>query len=49
MPEVLTVLSGREAIGAQARRTCASSYGDAPQGWYPALTGAPWPGLRRER
>lgn len=43
MPEVLTVLSGRESTvrrldGLRAR------HGDAPQGWYPHLTGAAWPG-----
>jgi len=43
MPEVLAVLSGREAT---VRRLDAlrAQYGDAPAAWYPALTGAPWPG-----
>ena len=43
MPEVLTVLSGRESI---VRRLDAlrAEYGDAPEAWYPALTGEPWPG-----
>ncbi len=43
MPEVLTVLSGRESV---VRRLDAlrAEYGDAPQAWYPALTGAMWPG-----
>lgn len=43
MPEVLTLLSGREST---VRRLDAlrSQYGDAPAGWYPALTGALWPG-----
>jgi type IV secretion system protein VirB4 len=42
MPEVLTVLSGRESTVRkldQLRET----YGDAPAAWYPALTGAAWP------
>ena len=43
MPEVLTVLSGRESI---VRRldSLRAEYGDAPADWYPALTGRPWPG-----
>jgi type IV secretion system protein VirB4 len=43
MPEVLTLLSGRESV---VRRldTLRSQYGDAPAGWYPALTGHVWPG-----
>lgn len=43
MPEVLTVLSGREST---VRRLDAlrAEYGDAPSAWYPALTGQPWPG-----
>ena len=43
MPEVLALLSGREST---VRRLDAlrAAYGDAPQGWYPALTGQPWPG-----
>ena len=43
MPEVLTVLSGRESI---VRRLDAlrAEYGDAPADWYPALTGGAWPG-----
>ncbi|MFC6621023.1 VirB4 family type IV secretion/conjugal transfer ATPase [Novosphingobium panipatense] len=43
MPEVLTVLSGREST---VRRLDAlrERHGDAPQAWYPALTGMPWPG-----
>jgi len=42
-PEVLAVLSGREAT---VRRLDAlrAQCGDAPAAWYPALTGAPWPG-----
>ncbi len=43
MPGVLTVLSGRESV---VRRLDAlrAEYGDAPAGWYPALTGESWPG-----
>jgi type IV secretion system protein VirB4 len=43
MPEVLTVLSGREST---VRRLDAlrAEYGDAPSAWYPALTGQSWPG-----
>jgi type IV secretion system protein VirB4 len=43
MPEVLTVLSGRESV---VRRLDAlrAEYGDAPSDWYPALTGREWPG-----
>ena len=43
MPEVLTILSGREST---VRRLDAlrAEYGDLPQDWYPALTGAFWPG-----
>lgn len=47
MPEVLTVLSGREST---VRRLDAlrSEYGDAPAAWYPALTGALWPGVAED-
>lgn len=43
MPEVLTVLSGRESI---VRRldSLRERYGDAPCAWYTPLTGAVWPG-----
>ncbi len=43
MPEVLTLLSGREST---VRRLDAlrAQYGDAPAAWYPALTGELWPG-----
>ncbi|MEO5587231.1 MAG: VirB4 family type IV secretion/conjugal transfer ATPase [Novosphingobium sp.] len=43
MPEVLTVLSGREST---VRRldTLRAQYGDGPANWYPALTGELWPG-----
>ncbi len=42
MPELLTVLSGRES---SVRRLDAlrAEFGDAPQGWWSALTGTPWP------
>jgi type IV secretion system protein VirB4 len=42
MPEVLTVLSGRESV---VRRLdgLRAEYGDAPAAWYPALTGTLWP------
>jgi type IV secretion system protein VirB4 len=43
MPELLTVLSGREA---SVRRLDAirQSVGDDPAHWYPLLTRSPWPG-----
>ncbi len=43
MPEVLTVLSGREST---VRRldTLRARFGDAPSAWFPELTGMPWPG-----
>lgn len=43
MPDVLTVLSGRESI---VRRldSLRELHGDAPAAWYPALTGEKWPG-----
>jgi type IV secretion system protein VirB4 len=43
LPEVLTVLSGREST---VRRLDAlrAEFGDAPSAWYPALTGELWPG-----
>ncbi|MBB6124890.1 VirB4 family type IV secretion/conjugal transfer ATPase [Sphingobium subterraneum] len=43
MPEVLTVLSGRESI---VRRLdlLRETLGDAPSRWFPELTGTPWPG-----
>jgi type IV secretion system protein VirB4 len=43
MPEVLTVLSGRESI---VRRldSLRATYGDDPAAWFETLTGAPWPG-----
>jgi type IV secretion system protein VirB4 len=43
MPEVLTILSGREST---VRRldTLREVHGDEPAQWYPHLTGALWPG-----
>ena len=43
MPEVLTILSGREST---VRRLdlLREALGDNPADWYPALTGRPWPG-----
>jgi len=43
MPDVLTVLSGRESI---VRRldTLRAELGDEPAAWFPSLTGMPWPG-----
>ncbi len=43
MPEVLTVLSGRE-LTVRKLDALRQQYGDAPAAWYPHLTGAPWPG-----
>ena len=42
MPDILTVLSGREST---VRRLddLRASVGDDPSHWYPLLTGAPWP------
>ena len=42
-PELLTLLSGRES---SVRRLdlLRAAVGDAPQNWFPALTGHPWPG-----
>ena len=43
MPDLLTILSGREA---SVRRLdmLRTQVGDDPARWYPLLTGAPWPG-----
>ncbi|MDE8650145.1 VirB4 family type IV secretion/conjugal transfer ATPase [Novosphingobium album (ex Liu et al. 2023)] len=43
MPEVLTVLSGREST-VRKLDTLRERYGDEPSAWYPLLTGANWPG-----
>lgn len=42
MPEVLTVLSGREST-VRKLDSLRETYGDAPAAWYPALTGEVWP------
>ena len=42
MPEVLTVLSGREST-VRKLDTLREAYGDAPAAWYPAMTGQVWP------
>ncbi|MBV1690155.1 VirB4 family type IV secretion/conjugal transfer ATPase [Novosphingobium sp. G106] len=42
MPEVLTVLSGREST-VRKLDTLRETYGDAPAAWYPVLTGQVWP------
>ena len=43
MPEVLTVLSGREST-VRKLDALRAQFGDAPAAWYPALTGELWPG-----
>jgi type IV secretion system protein VirB4 len=43
MPEVLTVLSGREST-VRKLDALRAELGDTPSAWYPALTGADWPG-----
>jgi type IV secretion system protein VirB4 len=43
MPEVLTLLSGRES-SVRKLDTLRERYGDDPAAWYPVLTGANWPG-----
>ena len=43
MPEVLTVLSGREST-VRKLDTLRERYGDEPRLWYPVLTGQSWPG-----
>ncbi|MDG2005121.1 MAG: VirB4 family type IV secretion/conjugal transfer ATPase, partial [Novosphingobium sp.] len=47
MPEVLTVLSGREAT-VRKLDGLRETHGDDPAGWYSHLTGADWPGDRRD-
>ena len=42
MPEVLTVLSGREST-VRKLDALRAQFGDAPAAWYPALTGELWP------
>ena len=46
-PEVLTVLSGREA-SVRKLDLLRGAMGDHPADWFPVLTGAPWPGGVRE-
>jgi type IV secretion system protein VirB4 len=43
MPEILTLLSGREST---VRRldSLRAAHGDHPSAWFEALTGTPWPG-----
>jgi type IV secretion system protein VirB4 len=43
MPEVLTVLSGREST-VRKLDALRERHGDDPADWYPLLTGAQWPG-----
>nr|WP_245620111.1 VirB4 family type IV secretion/conjugal transfer ATPase [Phenylobacterium immobile] len=43
MPEVLTLLSGREST-VRKLDSLRATYGDHPSAWYGALTGASWPG-----
>jgi type IV secretion system protein VirB4 len=43
MPEVLTLLSGREST-VRKLDALRALHGDEPAAWYEALTGAPWPG-----
>jgi type IV secretion system protein VirB4 len=43
MPEMLTVLSGREAT-VRKLDTIRASHGDDPATWYPYLIGSRWPG-----
>ncbi|TCM39828.1 type IV secretion system protein VirB4 [Novosphingobium sp. ST904] len=47
MPEVLTVLSGRESTVRKLDQL-RERYGDDPAAWYPRLTGFPWPGEPEE-
>lgn len=42
-PDMLTILSGREASVRRLDRL-REDHGDAPAGWFQALTGTPWPG-----
>jgi type IV secretion system protein VirB4 len=42
MPDILTVLSGREA-SVRHLDDLRAQYGDAPENWWTHLTGAPWP------
>ncbi|HEY0271446.1 MAG TPA: VirB4 family type IV secretion/conjugal transfer ATPase [Sphingomonas sp.] len=42
-PDMLTILSGRESSVRRLDRL-REEHGDAPAGWFQALTGTPWPG-----
>lgn len=42
-PELLTILSGRESTVRQLD-ALRETHGDAPEGWWSALTGTDWPG-----
>ena len=42
-PDVLTVLSGREA-SVRKLDNLRAELGNDPAAWYPRLTGHPWPG-----
>lgn len=43
MPDILTILSGRES-SVRALDSLRESYGDKPEKWYEHLTKTPWPG-----
>jgi len=43
MPEILTVLSGRES-SVRRLNDIRAAVGDDPAIWYPMLTRSPWPG-----
>jgi type IV secretion system protein VirB4 len=43
MPDILTILSGRES-SVRALDSLRLSYGDNPENWYEHLTKTPWPG-----
>jgi type IV secretion system protein VirB4 len=47
-PDLLTVLSGREASVRTLDRL-REVHGDAPAGWFEALTGTPWPVASEEQ
>ena len=48
MPDILTVLSGREA-SVRMLDDLRLQYGDAPEAWWPHLTGQPWPDAAPKR
>jgi type IV secretion system protein VirB4 len=43
MPDILTILSGRES-SVRALDSLRLSFGDSPENWYEHLTKTPWPG-----